>query len=248
MKLTFLGTSHGVPSKEKYCSCCMIEIGDNIYFIDAGAPVVDKLLRMEKNLNNVKAFFITHSHGDHTNGLFNICHLFNWYFTKTSMDLFLTEERFKTAFKEMLACMNTGRPLCEDRIRLHIASTGVVFEDENIRVTYFPTSHMSEFGLLSYGILIEAEGRRILFSGDCSYLLGAYDLPPMLESLPVDLFICELAHFGINECGEYIERSLADKVVMTHVLESNMDGLLEYARTSKKSIVAAYDGMEITFD
>ena len=247
MKLTFLGTSHGVPSKEKYCSCCMLEVGDSIYFIDAGAPVVDELIRMDKNLNNVKAFFTTHAHGDHTNGLFNICHLFSWYFTKTSVDIFLTEERFKKAFIEMLTCLNTNNPPDESRLRIHIASSGVVFEDSNVRITYFPTAHMAD-RMLSYGILVEAEGHRILFSGDCSQHLAAHDLPPMLDTVPVDLFICELAHFGIEECGEYIERSLADRIIMTHVLESNLDALYEYAKTSNKQIETAYDRMEIVFD
>ena len=245
MKLTFLGTSHGVPSKNKYCSCCMLEVGQSIYFVDAGAPVVDELLRMDKNMDNVKAFFTTHSHGDHTNGLFNICHLFNWYFRSTSVDVFFTEEHFCNVFDEMLTCMNSGIPICRDRIRLRVAYEGVVFEDENIRVTYFPTAHMAAYGLPAYGILIEAEGRRVLFSGDCSNRLAAHDLPPMLETLPVDIFVCELAHFRIDECCEFLERSLASKIIMTHVVEGHMDALLEYADSSDKQIVAAYDRLEV---
>ena len=27
MKITFLGTSHGVPSRDRFCSCVMLELG-----------------------------------------------------------------------------------------------------------------------------------------------------------------------------------------------------------------------------
>ena len=41
MNITFLGTSHGVPSAERYCSCTMIEVGGATYFIDCGAPLTE---------------------------------------------------------------------------------------------------------------------------------------------------------------------------------------------------------------
>ena len=59
MKVTFLGSSHGVPSAERYCSCIMIEAGESIYFLDAGAPIMEELLKLNKDINNVKAVFIT---------------------------------------------------------------------------------------------------------------------------------------------------------------------------------------------
>ena len=39
MKITFLGTSHGVPAADRYCSCTMLEVNGAHYFIDAGAPL-----------------------------------------------------------------------------------------------------------------------------------------------------------------------------------------------------------------
>ena len=45
MKITFLGTSHGVPAADRYCSSAMIEVNGSVYLIDAGAPVIDLLIR-----------------------------------------------------------------------------------------------------------------------------------------------------------------------------------------------------------
>ena len=64
MKITFLGTSHGVPSEERYCQSMLLEIGENAYLIDAGAPVMNILLRRHFDLNRLKAIFLTHMHGD----------------------------------------------------------------------------------------------------------------------------------------------------------------------------------------
>ena len=53
MKITFLGTSHGVPAADRYCSSTMLEINGARYFIDAGAPLIDILLRRGVDLNKV---------------------------------------------------------------------------------------------------------------------------------------------------------------------------------------------------
>ena len=66
MKITFVGTSHGVPEKNRYCTCIMLESGGAIYFIDAGAPIVDFLVNNGKSVNDLRAVFTTHVHSDHT--------------------------------------------------------------------------------------------------------------------------------------------------------------------------------------
>ena len=63
MKITFLGTSHGVVEKNRHRSSAMIEVGNAIYLIDAGAPVVDELINHDKKIQDVKAIFTTHRDG-----------------------------------------------------------------------------------------------------------------------------------------------------------------------------------------
>ena len=106
MKITFLGTSHGVPSAERYCSCTMIEVGGATYFIDCGAPLIDLLIRRGTDLNSIRAIFTTHMHGDHVNGLTAFADLCNWYYKTTSFDVYLTDERgirtFETSYRNTL--------------------------------------------------------------------------------------------------------------------------------------------------
>ena len=48
MKITFLGTSHGIPEADRVLSSAMIEVGDNIYLVDAGAPITEKMISIKK--------------------------------------------------------------------------------------------------------------------------------------------------------------------------------------------------------
>ena len=73
MKITFLGTSHGVPLASRYCSSTLVECGDNAYLIDGGAPVADLLIRYGIPYEKLRGVFVTHMHSDHTFGLLHLC-------------------------------------------------------------------------------------------------------------------------------------------------------------------------------
>ena len=92
MKITFLGTSHGVPGADRYCSSALVECGDNAYLIDGGAPVADLLIRYGVPYEKLKAVFTTHIHSDHTIGLLHLMSLSSWKFKESSYDLYLTEQ------------------------------------------------------------------------------------------------------------------------------------------------------------
>ena len=53
MKLYFLGTSHGVPAGDRFCSCYVLEVGKNLYILDAGAPVSKLLLELGKEMKSL---------------------------------------------------------------------------------------------------------------------------------------------------------------------------------------------------
>ena len=44
MKITFLGSSHGVPEPHRRCSSAMIEVGENVYFVDMGVMAICDLV------------------------------------------------------------------------------------------------------------------------------------------------------------------------------------------------------------
>ncbi len=214
MKITFVGTSHGVPGADRLCSAYMIETGGSFYFVDAGAPLVNAALSRGLDMKNFKGVFTTHVHSDHTNSLPHIADLVNWYFLEASADFFITHQRYSDAIQGFIEAQS-DRTIDKSRVRFHIAHEGVVFEDENIKVEYIPNKHISYTP--SYSILITAEGKRILFGGDFSGQLRHKDIPGVLFDEGVDAFICEMAHFGVEHIKPYLDRAKTDKLFFTHV-------------------------------
>lgn len=71
MKLTFLGTSSGVPSKQRNVSGCAVSF-DNTkdwLLVDCGEATQHQLLHTELSPYRLSAILITHLHGDHCYGL-----------------------------------------------------------------------------------------------------------------------------------------------------------------------------------
>lgn len=239
MKITFLGSSHGVPAPDRYCSSLMVEVGDAVYAIDAGAPLIDGILRHGKGMKDVKAVFTTHAHGDHIDGLLQFIDLLDWYYKECSVEIYMTEQGVTDALTGVLAAIH-GRPYNADRIHMHIAAPGVLYDDGALRVTYIPTKHMGERP--SYAILLEAEGKRVLVTGDLSQKLAKADFPTIAAEEELDAVICEMAHFGVPELTPYLETCKARQFWITHLYPfKKFDDVKAIANTYAFPVYIAHD-------
>ncbi len=243
MKITFLGTSHGVPSAMRACTAYLIESGGAFYFIDAGAPLVSAALARELDMKSFKGVFTTHVHGDHTSSLINLADLANWYFKEISADFFVTDERFLKAAEELI-CITSNKRLDTDRVRLRMAHEGVVFEDENIKVEYIQNKHITFSP--SYSILISEGSKRVLFSGDLSSHLRENDIPNVIFEEDVDTYVSELAHFSLDELAPYLDRMRTKKLLFTHVYPENKYKEIEKIKGKYHfEVITPQDGFEI---
>ncbi len=222
MKITFLGTSHGVPAKDRYCQSILVENGDRAYLIDAGAPVMDLLIRMDFDLKRLKAVFITHMHGDHIHGLSELMDLACWYYTEMDFDVYMTEENRAAA-----VCSLLSHYPCE-RVRPHIVEPGFVYDCDGTRVTAFPTAHMEKDHRPAYGYLLEADGGRLYVSGDLN--AEKIDYPDFLNTDPVDLFVVECAHFSAEKLIEKLQHCAAKRAAVVHTFPLKKYDVLKAAR------------------
>lgn len=218
MKITFLGTSAGIPDPDRHCSSTMIEVGERVYLIDAGAPVVEclraqGLLMQREAAARIAAVFTTHAHSDHTVGLLHLLDTCTWFFRDADLDVYLTKTELGEAFVRCIEQMERMN-FPHDRLRLNAAHEGVVFDDGVLRATYLPTRHCEPDP--SYAILIEAEGKAVLFSGDLSARLEKQDVPTLLSSRELDLFVCEMAHFTPQQLAPYLDTCRAKDVRINH--------------------------------
>ena len=217
MKITFLGTCHGYPEKNRDYSSVLIEAGGFAYLIDAGAAVTDKLVDRGIGFDKLRAVFITHIHGDHMLGLLDLIGVINvkHYAPVASVDYYLPEERGVVAVKNYVEKICT--PLNPEKCRFHVYGDGFVYDDGVIRLTAIPTSHLKDKGYPAYAFVVEAEGKKLLFSGDMSPNLKHGDFPEIAKRERFDIIVCELAHFDFEVIRPHLKDCLAERVYINHV-------------------------------
>ena len=242
MRIVFLGTSHGYPEPGKRCSSTLIEVGESRYIIDMGTQAVEDLIARNIPLASVKAVFVTHLHGDHTNGLLSFVDVCSWKFKNSDPIIYLPgdTENARECIRAWLAC--NGTPMRPFDFRS--VQEGVLFEDGVIRVTAYRTKHMEH----SYAYLVEAEGKRVLFSGDLSAKGPQEDFPVAVLDEPLDLAICECAHFEATEYLPLFEgKGNLKSLCFNHTSERFLHSVLEVkAQLTHIPVIRLLDGMEIT--
>ncbi len=241
MKITFLGSSHGVPEPNRRCSSILIEVNGSYYILDMGTQSIEQLIDRGIAVEDVRCIFISHMHGDHTNGLISFLDLCNWYYKKANPTVFLPGdlEKTKAAIGAWIQC--NGLPMRE--FQFVPVTSGKLYEDENIRITAFQTMHTKS----SYAFLLEASGKRVFFSGDL-YYNHPTDFPKQVLDEPLDLAVCECAHF---DATEYLSIFGSDPKInilcFNHYSDLHLPSILsvETAFPNTKTFRAT-DGTEIT--
>ena len=240
MKLTFFGSSHGVPEPGRRCASILIEVGENRYFIDMGTQSIEKLIDRKIPIDCVKAIFVTHMHGDHTDGLISFVDLCNWYFKTANPTFYLPGDalKAKSVIESWLSCNGSEiRPFDFRQV-----TEGKLYDDGIIRLTAYKTMHTAD----SYAYLMEAEGKRVLFSGD---LKGrtAEDFPLQALENGLDLAICECAHFEATVYLPYFQnRQDVKKLCFNHYSDRFFPSVLAVENTlTHIDTFHATDDMEI---
>ncbi len=182
MKLTILGSCSGTePMPGRHHASVALELADQLLWIDAGETCSYTGHLLGLDLLQIRHILISHPHMDHVGGLGNllwtirklhgvrrygqrqapaepprdICvHLPNRLtFDGTMMVLKQTEANFKTDYA----------------VEADEFTDGVIIDEPGLKVTAMHNTHLPkqpDQPWQSYSFLIEAEGKRIVYSGD----------------------------------------------------------------------------------
>lgn len=257
MKIHFLGTSHGIAERDRFTSSIAVQVAERVYVIDAGAPIMRLLLGRDIAISEVAGIFITHSHCDHYLGLVEFMNQVECFreFEGVKIKVYAPE---LFPFKKMREFLfgeetegvfippKTGGSRRKDdgegqRVGCEFYSSGEIFNDGNVRISAIKTMHMAD----SHAFLFEAEGKRVLFTGDLRPDLT--DFPEIAFSEKLDLVVTEAAHPMINseQTLSTFSKILADKLVITHVcpFRNTPEVFAEAkARLTHPSIIPVTDG------
>lgn len=217
----------------------MIEAGGNVYFIDMGTPAVDALVTRGISIDAVKGVFITHMHGDHTNGLIQFIDLITWYYKTPNPAVYLPIIDAAKVIDDWLKVTLNGQ---QKDIDYREVREGALFDDGVIKVTAIATKHCHK----SYSYLVEAEGKTVLFTGDLNR--PGVDFPAIAAEKTLDLLVCESAHFPATDYLPVLEKCDVKKVCVTHYSDTFLASVLQLQNELKaKQIpsIKATDNLQI---
>lgn len=235
MRIKFFGTSSGSSRADRSCSCTMLETGGKRYVIDVGMDLNRALKTVGLNYNDVNAIFITHMHSDHVDGL-----LYFLRFVHNEPYDVLLPPPLEKAVDGIKAWYNCTYKVMPENINFKEISEGVIFDDGNVKVTAYRTQHLA----YAYSFVFEAEGKRVLFSGDMSKE-PTVDFPYAALDGGLDLAICELGHFSAYKYDEIFKEKAPKKLCINHISEKFIDTAYAYQREAKIPVRLAHDGREI---
>ncbi|MDJ0650901.1 MAG: ribonuclease Z [Xenococcaceae cyanobacterium MO_188.B19] len=169
MEITFLGTSSGVPTRSRNVSSVALRLPQKaeVWLFDCGEGTQHQFLRSEIKSSQVRRIFITHMHGDHTFGLMGLIASGGLAGNAQPIDIYGPsglEEYLRACGK--YAYMNLG-----SRLRVHKVEPGLVYEDENFKVSCLLLKHR----VPAYGYRIEEKDRPGKFNLEKAKALG---IPP----------------------------------------------------------------------
>ena len=213
IKIKYLGTCSGTEPMPAMHHCSLIfEIGNSIYWFDAGENCAHAAYTSGVDVMKARTLFISHAHSDHTCGLPALLCLFQKLMRRyktelahdNTLELFITEPEVFEAAK--VFCFGGAtperKPALRFNVNVHGIADGLIYEDENVKVSAIHNTHLKEDGSNgwhAYSFLIEAEGKRIVFSGDVG---KPCEIDSLLEG-GCDLLIMETGHHKVSDVCEY---------------------------------------------
>lgn len=257
VSLHCLGVGDGTASTGRNHSAYLYSFGETRVLVDCGEPVGRTLKMAGISPDAVDTLFLSHLHSDHIGGLLML--LQGWWLDNRRKALPIVMPRdgiepirtiIRTAylfdeilpFKIIFEAIQGKQPID--------LPVGLPASPAPPRATLFPTTHLDRArknfqaihpgDYAAYSFLFEAEGKRVVHSAD----IGA---PQDLEALlakPVDLLVCEVAHFEPRELFEYLRGRPIRQVVLTHVTRYDWEEKMGELRRSAEKELA---GMKVIF-
>ncbi|CZQ86943.1 ribonuclease z/bn [Trichococcus palustris] len=151
MKIQFLGTGAGVPSTSRNLSSIALKLLDErnaIWLFDCGEGTQQRVLKTAIRPRKIEKIFITHLHGDHIFGLPGLLSSRAFQGGNTPLNIYGP----KGVKEFVLTSLRISQSHLRYPIFFHeIEEEGVIFEDEQFRVSCMKLNH----GIVSYGYRVE---------------------------------------------------------------------------------------------
>lgn len=221
-KLMILGSCSATePMLGRQHTSLALQAGENLCFFDAGEGCSRTAHLSGLDLLATKAIFLSHTHYDHIGGLPGLL----WNIRKLSkrgkteprylpIPLYIPDPEAFAGIREML-CHTEGSFDYGAFIETRLPRAGAFYDDGTLRVTAVPNRHLAPLPdgtPRSFSYRIEAEGKRVVFSGD---VRSPEELLPLLDG-GCDLLLHETGHHAVADVCRFAARAGAARLVFLH--------------------------------
>jgi ribonuclease Z len=245
IRVTLLGTGVPTPIMERFGPSTLVEAGGELLLFDCGRGVLPRLNQMQVPIKKVRSLFLTHLHSDHLVGLPDFW-LTGWLISRPEVPLRVWGPR---GTKDMMAHLERAFQY-DIRIRLYDDRTppegvvvvakdiseGIVYENNNLKVTAFAVDHAPIYP--AFGYRIDYAGKSVVISGDTRVSENLINFAKGADVLIHEVVVPGLMmarannnpeavknviahHTSTEEAGEIFKRVQPKLAVFTHILPFN---------------------------
>ncbi len=139
MQVTFLGTSSGVPTRNRNVSSIALNLPQRseVWLLDCGEATQHQLLHCDVKISQIRRIFVTHLHGDHIFGLMGLLATYGMAGSPSQIDIYGPaglSEYLKAVQKYSYTHLHYP-------LKVHTVEPGVVYEEAGFTVTCLPLKH-----------------------------------------------------------------------------------------------------------
>jgi len=224
--------------------------------VDCGESVSRAYKASGLDYDAFDALLLSHLHSDHIGGFFMFMQGLWLEQRQKDLPIYLPEDGIKP-IRELLSAGMIFEELLAFTPKYTPLHAGRSFKIKGVTVTPYPTTHLESLrqsfqrkytlDFAAYSFLFETAKLRIAHSAD----LGApQDLAPLLKQ-PLDLLVCELAHFEPKDLFRYLKGRDIGRIVFMHVArqyraEPEAINKLAHRYLGEIPFTFATDGMKVT--
>lgn len=139
-RLTILGSSSAVPTRDRQLSAHLLEKDGRSFLIDCAEGTQFQILKFNLKINKIEHIFISHLHGDHFYGIFGLLSSMSMLGREKDLHLYAPENLLSLIEMHLKA---ENRVLNFDLIfhSLNFDYPEIIFQDESLKISSFPLVH-----------------------------------------------------------------------------------------------------------
>jgi len=253
VKITFLGTSSGKTSLDRFHSSLLFTSEKYNLLVDTGDGISRALISNGINFCELNGILYTHLHADHFSGLPALIVQMKMMNRNEPLDIFI-HESLKTIVEEFLlrSYLLTERMGFEIRYKTFNDNEHFSITDEFSFLTR-KNSHLVKFekystrypslSLYSASFLFETRDIKVIYTSDIGL---EEDLLLFREFIP-DIYISEMTHISIAAIIESVIKINLGKVYLTHYSDEDIPKISEILaslpKTLREKVKLAEDGL-----